>query len=294
MPPLVALVAAVALLAGEEPAASVGMPVWIRDLVLPGTELEVAPVSLETPVIVRIADVRPHGTAFRYDLVVYGLEVGTFDLRERLVRKDGTKAEGLPELPLVIGSVLPPGRVLPSRPERGELPALGGYRALLWAGGAAWLAGLWAILRWRRAPAAGAAGAARPPLTAADRLAPLVEKAMAGELSQAERAQLELTLIAFWRTRLDLHGASTASAIATLRAHERAGPLLQRLEDWLHRPGPTRTTGTTGTTGATGTAGTAGPNGAGPAGEVDIAALLAPYREPAAAARAETRAETGA
>ncbi len=41
--------------------------------------------------------------------------------------------------------------------------------------------------------------------------------------------------------------------MAMLREHEEAGPLLRRLEDWLHRP-------------------------AGSAEPVDVAALLAPYQ----------------
>jgi hypothetical protein len=44
----------------------------------------------------------------------------------------------------------------------------------------------------------------------------------------------------------------TAAALTTLREHERAGPLLRRIEDWLHRREPPR--------------------------DVDIAELLAPYR----------------
>jgi hypothetical protein len=247
-----AVFVAAALLLGDERQAAVGMPLWIRDLVLPGPELEVAPAGPRAPVMLRIADVRPHGTSFRYDLVVYGMEPGTHDLRDALVRRDGTPAAGLQPLPVVIASVLPPGRVQPNRPERGELPPVGGYGTLLWIAGAAWCVGLWALLRLGRPRRAAGAHEVVRPQTVADRLRPLVEKAVAGRLSGAERAQLELTLIAFWRTRLDLHGVGTAAALTTLREHERAGPLLRRIEDWLHRREPPR--------------------------DVDIAELLAPYR----------------
>ena len=51
------------------PAGDVGMQVSIDGLVLPGPELEPATVTDETPVIIRIDSVAPHGTDLRYDLV---------------------------------------------------------------------------------------------------------------------------------------------------------------------------------------------------------------------------------
>jgi hypothetical protein len=65
----------------------------------------------------------------------------------------------------------------------------------------------------------------------------LVEGALAGQLSQPQLARLERTLLAFWRRRLGLEKADPAEAITTLRAHPEAGPLLEQLEVWLHRPG---------------------------------------------------------
>src|SRR5262249_44397110 len=76
------------------------------------------------------------------------------------------------------------------------------------------------------------------PLSLADRLRPLVEGAIAGKLSQPELASLERTLIAFWRHRLNLDQADPAESIQSLRQHAEAGPLLEQLETWLHRPGP--------------------------------------------------------
>jgi hypothetical protein len=92
------------------------------------------------------------------------------------------------------------------------------------------------------------------PLTLADRLRPLVEDARTGELSTERRAELERLLLAHWRERRDLAGVDAADAVIRLRRDEEAGPLLRQLEEWLHRPG-----------------------GSG-AHEVDVAALLEPYR----------------
>jgi hypothetical protein len=79
-----------------------------------------------------------------------------------------------------------------------------------------------------------------------------VESALAGNLSRAQQAELERTLLAFWRRRLNLDQTKAAEAMAALRSHPEAGALLGQLEAWLHRPGG--------------------------AGEVDVNALLKPYQ----------------
>jgi hypothetical protein len=255
--------------AGQEPNSSqVGMTVRIPDLVLPGSELEVAPPQADAALVLRVAAVRPHGDAFRYDLEYWGLEAGEHDLRDWLRRRDGSSTDDLPPLPVRFTSVLPAGRVEPSAPAPRGLPAFGGYRTLLVIGGVLWAVGLVALLvvgRRRRL----AAEAARPrPLTLAERLRPLVERAIRGELGRAERAQLELSLVAFWRRKLGLEERRPQQVIGLLREHPEAGPLLRGLEDWLHRPEPLD--------------------------DVDLAALLAPYRDLPADALDEGEPQRGA
>jgi hypothetical protein len=46
-------------------------------------------------------------------------------------------------------------------------------------------------------------------------------------------------LFAFWRRRLDLEHTDPPLAMEMLRTHAEAGPLLEQLEIWLHRPDPT-------------------------------------------------------
>jgi hypothetical protein len=238
----------------EGRAATVGAPARLFELVLPGSELEVVPAAPATPVVVRLAGVYPHGTAFRYDLEWYGLEPGTFDLTDFLRRRDGTSADDLPPLPVEVRSLLPAGQVEPAPLPPVDLPRAGGYATFLAVSGAVWLAGLAALLvAGRRRRRADAARAAPPPLTLADRLRPLVERAAQGTLSPEERGRLELALIALWRRRLGLEGSDAAGALAALRTHAEAGPLLAGLEAWLHRPRPPEA--------------------------VDLAALLAPYRD---------------
>ena len=223
---------------GELGRASVGMSGVIQDLVLPGSELEVAAVARESALILRLDAVRPHGDAFRYDLTWYGLEPGTYELAPYLVRKDGSSTTDLPEHTLTVTSLLAPGQVEPHRPAAGELPSLGGYQATLILGAIVWIVGLvWLLARGRRrAQAAGADSVRR--VTLAERLRPLVAAARAHELSPAGRAELELALLAFWKKRLGLADRDPVLALRELRAHAEAGPLLQGLEDWLHRPDP--------------------------------------------------------
>lgn len=89
------------------------------------------------------------------------------------------------------------------------------------------------------------------PRTLADRLRPTVEAAVAGKLSEKELAELERTLFAFWRERLNLNDVPSVEAMRRLLDHPQAGNLLRQLEVWLHQPGPSK--------------------------DVDVAALLAPY-----------------
>ncbi len=231
---------------------TVGMPARIEALVLPGSELEAAPSDLKSPIVLRIVRTYPHGSEFRYDLEFTGLEPGEYDLKPFLHRKDGTSSEGLPSIPVSVRSVLPAGQARPHTPGEGEHPSVGGYRTTLIVAGVAWLAGLVAIFRIGRKRRLEEEASRPRPKSLAERLEPLVESAMEGKLSRSERAQLELGLVAYWRRRLGYEDRRPAETIGLLREHPEAGPLLTSLEEWLHRPASRE--------------------------RVDVAALLAPYR----------------
>jgi hypothetical protein len=217
---------------------TVGMVARIDQIVLPGPELEVRPLNDRAkPVVLRILNTYPHGTAFRYDLAYYVLDPGTFDLKDYLQRKDGSSMKDVPSLRVTVRPLLPAGQVQPNALVPAPVPSLGGYRTLLIVAGAAWLVGLIAIAYvGRRRHEPDRSGEARP-LTMADRLRPLIERGVAGKLAPAECADLERTLLAYWRRRLDLQDQRPLEAFACLRAHAEAGPLLEQLEMWLHRPG---------------------------------------------------------
>jgi len=234
---------------------TVGMSGKLEQIVLPGTELETKPIDdRKSPIILRIVRVFPHGSDFRYDLEFYGLDPGTYDLRDSLKRKDGTPTTGLPPLKVKVSAILPPGQIEPHKQTIDPGPRVGGYRQLITFAIAIWILGLLIVIAWLLRPLImrKALGVSMRPPTMADQLQPLVEGAVAGKLSQVELAGLERALLAFWRKRLGLEKVEPSLAIDTLRADPNAGPLLMELENWLHKPGPAR--------------------------EVDVARLLAPYR----------------
>ncbi len=242
--------------ARDERTASVGMRAHIDELVLAGSELIAAPVTMKAPIVVRVLTARPHGDRFRYDLEWCGLEPGTYDLVQYLARKNGSSMDGVSAIAVTVTSALKKGVFEPSQPLPKASPRLDGYRTQQIVVGILWGVGLLAILfvgrKWRRAVVA----AARKP-TLADRLRPLVEAVAAGTADDARKAELERLLVAFWRARLDLSSVKAAAAIAAIRQHEEAGALVRQIEAWLHMPVP-------------------------PAA-FDVQALLAPYRAVSAA-----------
>jgi hypothetical protein len=241
---------------------TVGMPVRIEQIVLPGTELEPVAVTDKTLVVIRIDAVYPHGTDFRYDLVCYGVEPGEYDLRKYLQRKDGSSTDDLPALPFKVETQLAAGQIEPHDLRFASMPWLGGYRLLLGLAAFVWLAGLvWLLYPRRKKSAAAEAAAIITPLSLADRLRPLVTDAVAGRLAPAKLAELERALVSYWRRRLGLERLTPVEALSQLRAHPQASPLVTQLEIWLHRPAGDK--------------------------HVDVAALLEPYRNIAPDAMAE-------
>jgi len=247
------LLLALALAPQDRRESTVGMPARIEALMLPGIELEPLPSDVKSPILLRITRTYPHGTAFRYDLEFTGLDPGDYDLKDFVKRKDASSTADLPSIPVSIRSVLPAGQVRPHAPRAGESPSVGGYTKFLIAAGAVWVAGL-AVLLWLGRKRRQEELATRPRAkTLAERLRPLVERALEGKLTRTERADLELGLVAYWRKRLGYESRRPEEALRLLRQHDEAGPLLRGLEEWLHRPSRPE--------------------------QVDVAALLAPYRD---------------
>lgn len=221
------------------PTLSVGMTGKMEQLVLPGSELEAVPRTDQAqPLVVRIDNVFPHGTDFRYDLVYYSLEPGDFDLRNVLRRKDGTSAADLPPLPIHVTTLLAQGQVEPHTLLMKQSPRLGGYRALLVVGGLLWGAGMVAILTYRRRGKEHNSGLVARKQTVAEKLRPYVQEAMQNRLTSERRAELEMLLLSYWRKKLQLEELRPGESLQKMKADPHAGALLRALEDWLHRPTP--------------------------------------------------------
>ncbi len=237
------------------------------EVTLPGTLLEARPVEHKTKIALRIAETRPRGDAIWYDLRYVGLVPGKYDLRNYLVRTDGSATNNLTPIPVEIAGLL-------TENHSGELleqPAspfarLGGYKVVMIGAAALWAALLVPLVLRRRTKEPPPAPPPPEP-TLADRLRPLVEQAAAGTLSHDGQAQLERMLLNYWRERLGLGRLGMAKALAQLRQHAEGGALLRDLEGWLHRP----------------------PGSV----AVDVNVVLAPYRNlPVATATATSRTET--
>lgn len=233
---------------------AVGMMGSIKQVVLPGTELEAKPYNdRKIPVLVRVRSARPSGVDYQYDIEFQGYDPGTYDLRDYLRRKDGSSLDNLPALKITIVPIRPPGQVEPNALQLDQSFWLGGYRWWLILGGVLWFAGLASIIYygfWPRRRTA--AGILNQPVTLADRLRPLVERALSGQAQPTELASLERCLHSWWRQKLGMNDQAVQITAVKLREHDQAGPLLQQLELWLHRPGTQQ--------------------------QVDVSRLLEPYR----------------
>ena len=131
---------------GQEPVAStsVGMRVRIEELPIAGPKLQARPVAdpgLATA-IVRVLNVFPHGTGWRYNLEVTPFEEGTLDLAALLEPAEAGAPWDPPVLEVVVEALLAPEEVEPSDLDVPVPESVGGYRTGMTLFAAAWLAGL--------------------------------------------------------------------------------------------------------------------------------------------------------
>jgi len=228
----------------QEPAkasAPVGMVGKIEQIVIPGGELEAIPNDDPfAKMIVRVAESYRHGDSFRYDLEFTGFEPGRYDLAKYLQRKSReASSPKLPPIDVEILSVLEPGKIEPSRPEPPRIRSWWTYWTKLNIFVGLWIAGLAGLFHWshRTRKIESAAPEKTPPPTVAQRLKPLVQAACDGTIEPRERAQLESLLIAYWTARSNAYSEiSPGLILSKLKQDAEAGPLLIKLEQWLHMP----------------------------------------------------------
>lgn len=229
------LVAGTHTMAAELP--TVGIEAKV-EVLLPGPPLKTTPFDLKSPITVRIASTRPHGSQIEYDLRYIGLVPGKYDLRTYLTPEGDAVGVELPAIPVEISGILPAehnGHLIPH--DSAKVSFFGKYKWLIIAATILW-AGLLIpfLLSGRRREFQHETAPPPGPPTLAELLRPLVMQAAEGQLSTDEKAKLERMLLGHWRKQLGLESLEPPAAMLQLRAHPEAGALLRSLEDWLHRP----------------------------------------------------------
>ncbi|WP_338286700.1 hypothetical protein [Luteolibacter sp. LG18] len=198
------------------------------------------PMDDRTPLILRLERVQQEKDGrFTYVFHPIGFEPGNHRLADYLVHPDGTPAVEIGDLKIEVGSLLPAdyqGELNKFTPQ--PFPWFGGYRMALGGLAVLWLCGLPALI-WlgRKKPVENAEEAAPPVPSYAERMRPLVEAAAAGNLTASGQAELERLMSGYWREKLVGADQRMTVALASLKQHAEAGPLLRALERWLHHPG---------------------------------------------------------
>ncbi|YCM44038.1 hypothetical protein V2O64_22270 [Verrucomicrobiaceae bacterium 227] len=222
----------------EVPDQRVGLPLIIEDQYLPGPLLEVVPRRDREPsLIVRILETKPGKDGFRYTFEVQGLDAGTHNLGEFLRDANAESGHSEHNVPVTITTELPPGLPRPSELAPKPVPGIGGYRTLVKVLIAVWVVGLLVLINsFRKKKPVLEAEAA--PVTLADRLKPLIQKASREPLTTNDQARLERLLVGHWREKLpEVQGLTPVETLRHLRQHPEASPLILKLEHWLHAPG---------------------------------------------------------
>lgn len=216
---------------------TVGFPKTILQVKLPGSELVAKPNSDRTePVVLRIIQSYQHGSDFRYDLEYIGLDPGSYNLADYFVRKDESEVGELPEIRVQVNTLLPAGRIEPHELVAKNSNFSSYYLPTLVVLGGLWLIGLLFILFWGWSKTKKVQPKSTK-VTFAEKIKPLVEQAMEGELDPQGQAELERLLSNYWQNKLRLKHLTAHELRQTLRVHPEAGEMLGQLDRWLYDPG---------------------------------------------------------
>ncbi len=218
---------------------TVGTTTELVDVILPGPKLTGKPINDVDPVVVRVTDAIAHGDGFRYRIEYQGMEPGNFDLAKFLVLKNGEAATDLPSILVQIRSLLPPGQIQPNELTEGWLPRMGGYQILMVVLAVLWTLGLLGLIFLGRSRKVQQQDDT-PPTTLAEMLKQRIQKACENEADSKDLAELERMLVAFWQKKLNLTDDAPHQALAKIRQHDESGPLMRKIESWIHQPPSSR------------------------------------------------------
>jgi len=218
---------------------TVGIPVEVLGVVAPGELLQAKGVREDSPALVRVIEVYPHGTDHRYDLEFRALESGRFNVLDYLETAAGATPEGLDPVWVDVLPLLPSSQLQPHALQASETPALGGYLLLTRIAIAVWVIVLLELLRRNFMPKRSHPAVRSQTRTLYQELKSLIDQILkSNDSQQVEWARLESLLLAYWREKLNLQGLDAHEALRLLHEHPEAGQVLRQVEDWLHRPDP--------------------------------------------------------
>lgn len=224
------------------------------ELLLP-PDLKPIAADNKSPLLLRIASTRPHGSMVHYDLRYIGRIPGAHDLRDYLQTQENNPATNLPSITVEVIGILSDQHNGWLEDQTLHSPSVfGGYRGIVGTIVVVWALLFFPLFFLGRKKHEDVIEETVADATLADRMKPLVERAAAGSITDDDKAALERMLITYWQHELDLDEVYGEHLIPKIREHEEAGKLLRALEDWLHRrPGTV---------------------------QVNVDELLAPYRNP--------------
>ena len=205
-----------------------------------GPELAAAPYKWGVAVNVRIAKVTERDGIRIYDVRYFVNREGTYDLRDYLAAEDGTSVSGLPAFKFQGDAKL--AKNLDTRireTEEMRIDVGGHYYEILATLFLLWIVWLLLLIFYRRPQMIldQECGVAAP--TLAEILRRIQEQLVAGTLTVAGKAKMEMLLLQCWREELCLGPVPMRAAMSAIGGHERTGARLRKLQHWLHHPDST-------------------------------------------------------
>lgn len=214
---------------------TVGFPLRILQNKIAGSHLIAKPYTdRRVPAMVRIIESFPHGSDFRYDIEFKGFEPGRYNVIDYLQRADDSELASAP-LWVNVEPILAADKVRPIPLPQNTSQFRSYYVPILFVSGIVWLAGLLAILFYGRGTLKKASVVIKT-TTPAEKMRPLIDAAIAGNLTSAQQAELERILSEFWSAKLNLGHLPADQLRSTLREHPEATKMLEQIDYWLHRP----------------------------------------------------------
>ena len=204
---------------------------------IPGSIVEVIPLSDKAVMALWIESTRPEGDAIRYDFRFTGWEPGTHDVSIYLRRVDGSTLPAIPRILIDVAPLLPEGNL-------GEVD-FHDPRVLVeqvpsrwWAYGllAGWLLVLPAVA-WIRRDRVRRGTSRVPEEDLQGRIRELASLALQETITTDGTARLERLVMMDWQQRLGLADLSPAQALPRLVEHDEAGEVIRTLQAWAHDEG---------------------------------------------------------